>query len=187
MTTCKEYRDDVMAITAIPVGKISTAVPTSPVLALTPTITYNFSQHFDTDTIVIGFSRASVSSVGGAASAVGSLIPIVRTTGKAKDDDGDSVPGRLHTVTVTCQIDDRDSSIWSHLLTLERTPSYLLLTFPDKTQAFVSATKDTYSCTVNRDGAKTSVQFKIQNLMGIQLVNSTSQSIAQDDSSSSSY
>lgn len=186
MTTCKEYRDDVMTITAIPVRKISTAVPTSPVLALTPAITYDFSQHFDADTITIGLSSA-VSSVGGAASAVGSLIPIVRTTGKVKDEESDSVPGRFHTVTVTCQVDDRDSAVWNNLLTLERTPSYLLLTFRDKTQAFVSATKDTYSCTVNRDGAKTSVQFKIQNLMGIQLVNSPSQSIAQDDYSSSSY
>lgn len=170
MITCKEYRDDVMTITAIPVSKISTAVPTSPVLALTPAITYDFSQHFDADTIVIGFSRASVSSVSGAASAVGSLIPIVRTTGKAKDDEGDSVSGRLHTVTVTCQIDDRDSSIWSHLLTLERTPSHLLLTFRDNTRAFVAATQDSYAFKTNRDGSKTTVTFRIENHMGIQLL-----------------
>ena len=169
MTTCKEYRDDVMTITAIPVTKISADATTSPVLALTPTITYDFSQHFDADTVVIGLSRA-VSSVAGASSPVGSLIPITRTTGKAKDDEGDNVAGRLHTVTVTCQVDDRDSTVWNHLLTLERTPFHLLLTFRDKTQAFVSATKDSYTCTVNRDGAKTSVQFKIQNLMGIQLL-----------------
>ena len=167
MTTCKEYRDDVMAITAIPVSKISTAVPTSPVLALTPAITYDFSKHFDADTIVIGLARASVSSV----SAVGSLIPIVRTTGKAKDDEGDSVPGRLHTVTVTCQVDDRDSSVWNNLLTLERTPSHLLLTFRDNTRAFVAATQDSYAVKTNRDGSKTTVTFRIENHMGIQLVN----------------
>jgi hypothetical protein len=73
-------------------------------------------------------------------------------------------------VTVNCQIDDRDPSVWTKLLTLERTPSHLMLTFRDKIRAFVQANKDTYLCTVDRDGAKTSVQFRIECLMGIQML-----------------
>ena len=98
----------------------------------------------------------------------GTLIPIMRKSGKAKDDESDSVAGRLHTVTVTCEADDRDSDVWNDLLTLERTPSHLLLTFRDNTRAFVAATQDTYLCTTERDGSKTSVTLRIQNLMGIQ-------------------
>lgn len=166
MTTCKEFTlDDVLAITAIPVTKISTASATSAALALTPTISHDFTQYFDADTIAIG--QAKVTKNG---APIGSLIPIMRLTGKAKDDEGDSVVGRLHTVTVNCQVDDRDSTIWDNLLTLERTPSHLLLTFRDLSQAFVSATRDSYLCTTDRDGGKTSVQFRIQNLMGIQML-----------------
>lgn len=166
---CKEYRDDVMTITAIPVSKISSAAATSAVLALTPTITYDFSQHFDADIIVIGMTKAR-RIVSGVTYVYGSLIPIKRESGKAKDNEGDSVAGRLHTVTVNCEVDDRDSNVWDYLLTLERTPAHLLLTFRDNTQTFVAATEDTYTCEVERDGSKTSVSFKIQNLMGLQLV-----------------
>ena len=94
----------------------------------------------------------------------------MRKSGKAKDDENDSVAGRLHTVTVTCEADDRDSDVWNHLLTLERTPSHLLLTFRDSTRAFVSATEDTYLCNVECDGSKTSITLRVQNLMGIQLL-----------------
>jgi hypothetical protein len=76
----------------------------------------------------------------------------------------------LHKITVKCQIDDREPSVWANLLTLERTPSHLLLTFRDKSRAFVQGSKDTYLCTVDRDGAKTSVQFRIECLMGIQMI-----------------
>lgn len=169
MMNCKEYRDDVMTITAIPVSKISSAAATSAVLALTPTVSYDFSQHFDADTIVIGMTKAR-RIVSGVANVYGSLIPIKRESGKAKDNEGDSVAGWLHTVTVNCEVDDRDSNVWDDLLTLERTPAHLLLTFRDNTQAFVAATEDTYTCEVERDGSKTSVSFKIQNLMGIQLI-----------------
>ena len=159
MTTCKEFvLDDVMAITAIPVTDFA---PGTAAWQLTPTIAKAGFSPSLSGSITIGLQPAVADRP---------LIPIIRTTGKAKDDEGDSVAGRLHTVTVTCQVDDRDFSIWNHLLTLERTPSHLLLTFRDKTQAFVSATQDTYTCTVDRDGAKTSVQFKIQNLMGIQMI-----------------
>ena len=53
---------------------------------------------------------------------------------------------------------------------LERTPCHLLLSFRGGKQAFVSASEDTYLCTVERDGAKTSVAFKIQCMMGIQMI-----------------
>lgn len=156
MTTCKEYRDDVMTITAIPVTDFNLGTAQ---WQLTPTIAKTgFSPTLST-AITIGTFPATTN---------GTLIPIVRTTGKAKDDESDSVAGRLHTVTVNCQVDERDTSVWDNLLTLERTPSHLLLTFRDGSQAFVAATKDSYIFTVDRDGAKTSVQFRIQNYMGIQ-------------------
>lgn len=104
------------------------------------------------------------------ASSGGMLIPIIHTTGKAKDDESDSVAGRMHTVNVTCRVDDRDSETWDYLLRLERTPRHLLLTFRDLSRGFVSATRDTYLCNVERDGAKTNVTFRIQCLMGIQLI-----------------
>ena len=94
----------------------------------------------------------------------------MRFTGKAKDDESDSVAGRMHTVTVTCEVDDREFEVWDHLLTLERTYRHLILTFRDNSRAFVSSTQDTYLCSVERDGAKTTVTFRIQNLMGIQRV-----------------
>ena len=56
------------------------------------------------------------------------------------------------------------------LLKLERTPAHLLLTFRGGIRAFVQGSIDTYHCEVERDGAKTSVQFKVQSLMGIQLI-----------------
>lgn len=61
-------------------------------------------------------------------------------------------------------------TVLDHLLTLKRNPSHLLLTFRDQSRAFVQASKDTYLCTVDRDGAKTSVQFRIECLMGIQMI-----------------
>lgn len=157
MPNCKEFfLDDLMAITAIPVTDYN---PSAADFLLKPTIAdVDFSPTL-TRAITIGQQPAG-----------GTLIPIMRLTGKAKDDESDQTAGRLHKVTVNCQIDDRDPSVWTNLLTLERTPSHLLLTFRDKSRAFVQAGKDTYLCTVDRDGAKTSVQFRIECLMGIQML-----------------
>lgn len=162
MSNCKEFvLDDVMAITAIPLANISTALPASPANSLTPTINSSGFNPSLTNAITIGMQPATSG---------GTLIPIIRTTGKAKDDVSDSVAGRQHTVSVTCQVDDRAADVWDDLLTLERKQYHLLLTFRDLSRAFVSATQDTYICTVERDGAKTSVAFRIHNLMGIQLL-----------------
>ena len=163
MTNCKEFvLDDVMAITAIPLANISASSITSPVNHLSPTLPSSaIVPSMLSSSITIGLQPAVLG---------GTLIPIMRKSGKAKDDESDSVAGRLHTVTVTCEADDRDSDVWNHLLTLERTPSHLLLTFRDNTRAFVSATEDTYLCNVERDGSKTSITLRVQNLMGIQLL-----------------
>lgn len=159
MSNCKEFfLDDVMAITAIPVTDFNPGFsgwqlqPVIAVAAFSPTLT---------SAITIGQQPATTN---------GTLIPVMRLTGKAKDDESDQTAGRLHKVTVNCQIDDRDPSVWTNLLTLERTPSHLLLTFRDQSRAFVQAGKDTYLCIVDRDGAKTSVQFRIECLMGIQML-----------------
>ena len=159
MTNCKEFvLDDLMAITAIPVTDFNPGFANWQVKKIIPASQFSPTL---TRSITIGQQPAATGAV---------LIPIMRLTGKAKDDESDSVANRLHTVNVTCQVDDRDLSVWEHLLTLERTPSHLLLTFRDKTQGFAQATIDTYLCTAERDGAKVSVTFRIQNHMGIQLI-----------------
>jgi hypothetical protein len=159
MSSCKEIQlDDVLAVVAVPVENISAGDVSSPVNTLAPT--------------VAGFtpSYAGAIAIGLQAPAGVTLVPIERGSGKAKDDSSDSVAGRLHTVTVQCEADDRESSAWAYLLSLERTPRHLILSFRGGARAFVAATKDTYQCTVERDGAKTSVMFKIQCLMGMQLI-----------------
>ena len=163
MNNCKEFvLDDMTAITAIPVSDMPAGSVSSPVNRLTPTIPHGEFAPVLTHAVVIGIATAAVSG--------GSLIPIRRSSGKAKDDESDSVAGRLHSVTVSCEVDERGGEIWSHQLFLERNACHLLLTFRDGSRGFVSCTEDTYQCTVERDGAKVSMAFKLQNLMGIQLI-----------------
>lgn len=159
MNNCKEFDlDDVMAVVAIPVTDYNPGTapwqlrPVIPATGFSPTLT---------NAITIGIQAATTG---------GSLIPIRRKTGKAKDSTGDSVAGRLHTVNVNCEVDDRDGTVWADLLKLERTPAHLLLTFRGGIRAFVQGSIDTYHCEVERDGAKTQVSFKVQCLMGIQLI-----------------
>lgn len=147
-----------MAVTAIPVTDFQ---PGTAAWQLSPTISSSVFSPSLTTAVTIGLKAATEG---------GTLIPIMRATGKAKDDTQDSVSGRLHTVKVSCEVDDRDAAVWSDLLTLERTPCHLLLTFRDRTRAFVAATQDTYLCQVSRDGAKTAVSLRVQDTMGIQLI-----------------
>lgn len=159
MTSCSEYvLDDIMAIIAVPLEDF--AIGTS-AWQLTPTIPHDMFSPNIYNAVTIGVQPATVG---------GTLIPIRFRTGKAKDDESYNVAGRLHTVNVSCEVDDRDGDVWDNLIILERTPSHLLLTFRNGQRAFVSATKDTYLCSVERDGGKTSVAFRIYNLMGIQLL-----------------
>lgn len=170
MINCKEFElDDLLAITAIPVGDYALGTKEWQLKPTIPSASLDIEPAYSARTIVVGQTYAT-KTVSGKVQMVGSLIPIRRLTGKAKDTEGDSVAGRLHTVTVNCKVDDRDGSVWDHLLTLERTPSHLVLTFRGGTRAFVSATIDTYTCEVERDGADTSLSFKIYDLMGIQLI-----------------
>lgn len=172
MSDCKEFVIGVMAITAIPIDNISASdvnsaanslKPTVPAAGFAPTIK-NQSNEDVPNPIYDGAVTIGLQAVGQA-----ELIPIIRTTGKAKDDEGDSVAGRLHTVTVNCEVDERGVEIWDKKLTLERTPHHLLVIYRDGvTQAFVAASEDTYTCNVERDGAKVTVAFRIQNLMGLQ-------------------
>lgn len=166
MASCKEYYlDDLMAITAIPVSDFDLGTYS---WQLMPTVDEDFFYPSYSNAIVIGMTPAVTN---------GALVPIRRASGKAKDAESDSVAGRLHTVTVTCEADDRELSaddngktVQDYLLALERTPSHLLLTFRNGQKGFVAATQDSYMCEVERDGSKTSVSFKVQNLMGIQLL-----------------
>lgn len=158
MNNCKEYRGDVAAITAVPFSDIAIGATTWQV---TPTIN---SENFNptlTEAITIGVKAATPG---------GYLIPVVRDSSSIKDDENDSVAGRLHTVAVKCDVDDRDSEVWDYLFTLERTPFHLLLTFRDGQRGFVQATEDTYTCEVTREDNKTSISLTIRNLMGMQLI-----------------
>lgn len=158
MNNCNEYLlDDLLVVTAIPVEDFN---PGTDAWQLTPNIPEDRFYPDLTNNITIGVQAIED----------GALIPIVRGTGKAKDDESDSVAGRLHTVKVTCEVDTRDASVWNNLLALERTPCHLLLTFRQGAQAFVQATEDTYLCNAERDGSKTSVTLRIQNMMGIQMI-----------------
>lgn len=157
--SCQEFDlDDLLAVTAVPIADYSPGAsswqvkPTIPETGLSPTLT---------NAIVIGQKPAVTG---------GKLIPIIRASGNAKDNEGDSVAGRKHTVTVSCEADDRESVVLDYLLSLERTPSHLLLTFRNGTRGFVFADEDSYTCEVGRDGAKTSVKFDIENYMGIQRI-----------------
>lgn len=161
MNNCKEFiLDDLMAITAIPVTDYN---PGTNAWQVTPTIrNIDFSPTL-THAIVIGRETPDLPD-----DAV--LIPIKRYTGKCKDAESDSVAGRMHTVTVSCEVDCRDADVFNHLLTLERTPCHLLLTYRDGIRAFVQATEDTYQCEAERDGSKISVTLRIQNMMGAQTI-----------------
>ena len=132
MTNCKEFvLDDVMAITAIPLSNISASDPASPANQLTPTIPASaITALMLANSITIGLFPIAKNVT---------LIPIMRRSGKAKDDESDNVAGRFHTVTVTCEADERDTDIWENLLALERTPAHLLLSFRDNSRAFVAA------------------------------------------------
>ena len=147
-----------MAIVAIPVGDYNVGAAAWQVKAVIPAT--GFSPTL-TNSITIGLQPAVYG---------GTLIPIRRSTGKAKDAESDSVAGRRHSVSVQCEADDRESSVWNDLLTLERTPCHLLLTFRGGIRAFVQGSIDSYHCEVERDGAKTAVSFKMDCLMGIQLI-----------------
>lgn len=157
--SCSEYNlDDLLAIVAIPVADYSPLTygwqlkPTIPNASFSPSLT---------NAIAVGLCPASTG---------GKLIPMTSKSGKAKDSESDSVAGRKHSVTVSCEADDRDSATWDYLFSLERTPCHLILTFRNGARAFVQASEDTYLCEVNRENAKTSLDFKIENLMGIQLI-----------------
>ena len=158
MKTCSEILlDDLLTITAIPLGDVSIGTA---VWQITPTIPKDeFSPTLD-NAVDIGRHQGEANT----------FVTMSRNSGKAKDDTGDSVAGRLHTVSVKCKVDDRDGSVRDTLLMLERTPHHLLLTFLGEQQAFVQATKDNYACTVERYGAETSVAFKVYNIMGVQLL-----------------
>ena len=162
MNSCQEINlEDLTQIVAVPLENIPASDPQSAANSLSPTIREQDFQYPLTGAVTIG-ARAAVSG--------GELIPIKRDTGKAKDSGSDAVSGRLHTVTVTAEADDRDGSTWAPLLQLERGAYHLLLTFRGGQRAFVSATRDTYLCQTERDSGKTTVTFRIYNIMGMQLL-----------------
>ena len=178
---CLEIFDDILSVTAIPVEEIP---PSADAWRVEKTVTEHgtsdtFNAAFENKgnvmdgselvdyspnpdgTITIGISPDYPS---------GNLVPIIRNSGKVKDSPSDATAGRLHTVTVTCEVDDRDGTVWADLLKLERMPSHLLVTYRNGRRAFAEGTEDSYLCSVERSGAKTSVTLRVQNIMGLQLL-----------------
>ena len=167
MVNCKEFAlDDLMAIVAVPVGKYTPSSTTSELdqitrVMLMPTIdAETLDDIVDADAIVIGKTSQNGSA----------LIPIIRETGKVKDSESLDTAGRLHTVNVECEVDDRDSEVWTLLHRLERMAAHLLLTSRDGSRFFVQGSEETFLCTVNRDGEKTGVSLKVQCMMGVQML-----------------
>ena len=157
MNYCKEFvLDDVKAVSVIPLEDYNTGAVSWQLSAL---IDADLFSPVLLNAITIGIQPAEPGGI---------LIPIRKGTGSVKDEEQDAVAGRLHTVKVSCEVDDRDFTIWESLLLLERTPGHLLMTLADGTQVFAAATGDTYQCTVQRDGAKTTVSLRVQCVMGLQ-------------------
>lgn len=156
MGNCQELFDEVTVITAVPVADFTEVGRT----ALSPTIDEDYFSPMLTNAIVIGREPAVTN---------GALIPI-KGRAKAKDNTQDNTAGRLHTVGVDCTVDDRDGDVWQYLLNLERNPMHLILNFRNGGRAFVHGDRDSYLCQVERDSGTTNVSFRIQNLMGIQLI-----------------
>ena len=163
MGDCREFAlDDLTAIVAIPVTNYTPSGDMAAIM-LEPSVNGSyFSPPVGDGTITIG----SVAPSGSA------LIPIIPGTGRVKDAESLSTAGRLHTVSVECEVDDRDEEVWTDALLqkLERIPRHLLLTSRDGTRFFVQGSEDTYLCTVSRDGEKTGVSLKVQCLMGVQRI-----------------
>jgi hypothetical protein len=158
-----------MAITAIPLSAIQASDVSSAANNPTPTIGKSSFRPSLIGAVTIGRMPLDLSTQVFTNRST-YFVPVRRLSGKAKDDEGDSVAGRLHTVTATCEVDERGGEIWAHKLALERTPHHLVLTFRDGTLGFAVANEDTYTCTIERDGAKVNLQFRLQNLMGIQMI-----------------
>lgn len=149
--------DNMVAITAIPVDEFSVGSAA----LYGPTISEDDFAPPLTNAIVIG-QYAAVD--------FGIVIPIIRNSGKVKDTEQDQVAGRAHNVSIQCEVDDRDSSLWQYIRQLERSAFHLILTLHDGSRVFVQVTRDTYQCTTERGDGKTSMQFKVHNLTGMQLV-----------------
>ena len=168
MINCKEYSlYDLLSITAIPIAKYT---PAGTTMLVSVIASENFNPTVDSSAIVIAGSAS-----------VGSLIPIKASTCKAKDSETDNVAGRLHTVNVNCEIDDRDADVWTTLQRLEQTPSHLILTSRDNTRFFVQGAEDTYLCSVERDGEKTTVTIKMQCMMGLQRIEDVTTNVISNE------
>lgn len=187
MNGCLEIFDDMLSVTAIPVAEIPPSYEAWRVCkTVTEHGTYNtFNAAFPpakrdevkdeeqqtvdytpkpNGTVTIGPRLDFPYGKGGR------LIPIIPKSGKAEDGVSDAAAGRLHTVTVVCEVDDRDGTAWADLLVLERTPSHLLITSRNGRRAFAEGTEDTYLCKVERSGGKTSVTLRVHDTMGMQLL-----------------
>ena len=156
-TICQEfYLGEIISITAVPVSDLT--LSTAAIFA--PRILSGQWQVNYANAITIGTLKRSSET----------LVPIIRRSGKAKDEERDEVSGRSHSVDVSCEADDRAPSSWSALRRLERGPFHLVLGFKSGGTGVVTSDRDSYSCYISRDGSETTVSFKLHNLSGIQIV-----------------
>lgn len=101
---------------------------------------------------------------------ISTLIRTIPTAeyAEAKDSENDNVAGRSHSITVEVDINDDNTSVLPWLLTLEREAHSLILCLTNGRYYVATATEDSYQFTVSRETNKTSIEFRIHNLMGCQ-------------------
>lgn len=159
MKNCTETRlKGIAAIIAVPVGDLSltSSAKVSPIVKTGDDTQFTFHKGN-----AIGIGRGS---------AISTLIRKLPSTdySNAKDRESDNVAGRAHTVTVQSEINDDNPNTLEYLLILERMAHSLILFLTNGRCYIVTATEDSYQCTVNKDTKSTSVEFHIHNLMGCQ-------------------
>lgn len=99
------------------------------------------------------------------------IVPLLLTTrGGIRDEESDGVAGRVHTVTLTADVNEKAASSRAALRRLELRPHTLLIRFIDGRSALVVATKDSYLVTTSRDGSKAAITLRIHTAEGLRYI-----------------
>lgn len=147
---------EVLAVDAIPVSSL--VIPASSLLADPISLS------------AISFDARSVIRIAHEEDAANTVVMIAGMRGSIKDDESDSVAGRIHTVTLTADVNESSASTRSSLRRLESRAHALLLYFRDGRMGLVQCDRDSYLTTVARGETHSSIQMRIQDLLGIQWV-----------------
>lgn len=159
MNNCTEtLLKGIVAIIAVPEKELSLTTTAQ----LSPTIKTG-------DGTQLTFSRTNAIGIGRGKD-IAMLTRIIPSTdyAEAKDNEGDSVAGRAHNITVQMDINDDNTGVLPWLLKLEREAHSLILCLANGRYYVVTSTEDSYQFNVNRETNKVGIEFRIHNLMGCQ-------------------